>query len=301
MLTLSSAAMSIHSMTGFGRGAHHNSLHHATVELSSVNRKQAELAFSAARELNSLEPRIRQLALSRISRGRLQVNLHVARVNSDAGALDVDLAMVRSLEEAFRKISSEVGRTVLAGAEDFLRLPGLIRVQDTAIDAEAAWEVVEPALHAAMEQFQQARQLEGAALAHDIASRLGQLEKFLREIEAAAPARATKQAEALRRRLIELDCPIDVDDERVRKEIALFADRCDISEEITRLACHLTKFRNDLAQSAAPGRALDFLCQEIHREFNTIGAKAMDSSIAQAVVQAKTELEKIREQVQNIE
>ena len=293
--------MPIHSMTGFGRSTHHSPLYHATVELSSVNRKQAELAFSASRDLSSLEPRIRQYALQCISRGRLQVTLHVTRVVTDTGPLDVDLGMVRALEEAYRKISLETGREVLPGASDFLRVPGIIRLQESALDVEQAWEVIEPALFEAMAHFQEARRQEGQALLQDFLQRLQVLEKTLREIESAADGRAEKQAEALRKRLAELDCPVSAGDERVCKEIALFADRCDVSEEITRLQCHLKKFHQYLEESEAPGRALDFLCQEIHREFNTIGSKAMDSTIAQAVVLAKTELEKIREQVQNIE
>jgi uncharacterized protein (TIGR00255 family) len=288
-------------MTGFGRSTHHSPLYHATVELSSVNRKQAELAFSASRDLSSLEPRIRQYALQCISRGRLQVTLHVTRVVTDTGPLDVDLGMVRALEEAYRKISLETGREVLPGASDFLRVPGIIRLQESALDVEQAWEVIEPALFEAMAHFQEARRQEGQALLQDFLQRLQVLEKTLREIESAADGRAEKQAEALRKRLAELDCPVSAGDERVCKEIALFADRCDVSEEITRLQCHLKKFHQYLEESEAPGRALDFLCQEIHREFNTIGSKAMDSTIAQAVVLAKTELEKIREQVQNIE
>jgi hypothetical protein len=120
-------------------------------------------------------------------------------------------------------------------------------------------------------------------------------------VTAAAPGRSARQSAMLLKRLAELNCPVNPDDDRVLKEIALFAERCDISEEITRLHCHFEKFHEYLRSGDSPGRALDFLCQEIHREFNTIGSKANDSGIAQSVVSGKTELEKIREQVQNIE
>lgn len=288
-------------MTGFGRSTHHSTLFHATVELSSVNRKQAELAFSASRDLSTLEPRVRQYVLQCISRGRVQVTLHVTRVTSDAGPLDIDLSMARALEEAYQKLSIELGRTILPDSSDFLRVPGIIRLQETALDVDQAWEVVEPALYEAMAQFQESRRQEGHSLLQDFLQRLQVLATTLKQIETAASGRAAKQAELLRKRLAELDCPVSAEDERVSKEIALFADRCDISEEITRLHSHLTKFHQYLDESETPGRALDFLCQEIHREFNTIGSKASDSGIAQSVVLAKTELEKIREQVQNIE
>lgn len=288
-------------MTGFGRSTHHSPLFHATVELSSVNRKQAELAFSASRDLSTLEPRVRQYVLQCISRGRVQVTLHVTRIASDTGPLDVDLSMARALEESYQKLSLELGRSILPDASDFLRVPGIIRLQETALDVDQVWEVIEPALYEAMAQFQESRRQEGNTLLQDFLQRLQVLANTLQQIENAASGRAAKQAELLRKRLAELDCPVSVEDERVSKEIALFADRCDISEEITRLQSHLAKFHQYLEQSEAPGRALDFLCQEIHREFNTIGSKAADSSIAQSVVLAKTELEKIREQVQNIE
>ncbi len=153
----------------------------------------------------------------------------------------------------------------------------------------------------ALRQFQQSRGAEGGVLAIDIAQRLHGLQAMLERVEERASGRASRHGALLIKRLQELDCPIAVDDERVLKEIALYADRCDISEEVTRLRCHLDKFLLDLEQEASPGRSLDFLCQEIHREWNTVGSKAMDAEIGQTVVAAKAELEKIREQVQNIE
>lgn len=293
--------MALNSMTGFGRGTHATELLHAAVEISSVNRKQVELAFSAARELSGLEARMRPLLLSCVSRGRIQVALHVSRVAQSGSCFAVDAAMARGLEQAFQRLSQELGRAVVAQAADFLAVPGLIRLQDSIPDLDEAWAVVEPALRSALQEFQQSRSQEGRALAEDFLQRLTALTCMLKQVESAAQGRSGKQADLLRKRLLELDCPVSTDDERIWKEIALFADRCDISEEITRLQSHLGKFHDYLAQSDAPGRALDFLCQEIHREWNTIGSKAQDSVIGQLVVEAKTELEKIREQVQNIE
>jgi uncharacterized protein (TIGR00255 family) len=293
--------MALHSMTGFGRGIHATELLHATVEISSVNRKQVELAFSVAREFTGLEARMRALLLPCVSRGRIQVAVHVSRVAQSSSCFAVDAAMALGLEQAFQCLSQELGRAVVPQATDFLAVPGIIRLQDSIADLEEAWAVVEPALQSALEGFQQSRAQEGRALLQDFLQRLETLARLLKEVELAASERSSRQAELLRKRLLELECPVSADDERVCKEIALFADRCDISEEITRLRSHLGKFHEYLAQSEAPGRALDFLCQEIHREWNTVGSKAQDSAIGQYVVEAKTELEKIREQVQNIE
>ena len=145
------------------------------------------------------------------------------------------------------------------------------------------------------------RQREGFDLKADFLTRLAVLESSARKIAGEAPGRPIRQRELLAKRLRDAGLELDPADERVAKEIALFADRCDVSEEITRLDSHFAKFREYLDAAEPPGRALDFLCQELFREFNTIGSKANDASIAQTIVEAKTELEKIREQVQNVE
>jgi uncharacterized protein (TIGR00255 family) len=293
--------MALHSMTGFGRGTNATDQLHASVEISSVNRKQLELAFSLARELSGLEACMRPLLLPHVSRGRLQVSLHINRVAQGAASFEVDMGLARGLEEAYQRLSQELGRTLAPVAADFLQVPGIIRQQESALDLDEAWTVVEPALQKALVQFQESRQQEGRVLLQDFLQRLGLLERLVTEVEEAAMGRCDRQAELLRKRLADLDCPVSAEDERVCKEIALFADRCDISEEITRLQSHLIKFHEYLKSEEPPGRALDFLCQEIHREWNTIGSKALDAAIGQRVVVAKTELEKIREQVQNIE
>jgi uncharacterized protein (TIGR00255 family) len=222
-------------------------------------------------------------------------------VAQGAASFEVDMGMARGLEEAYQRLSQELGRPLIPEAADFLQVPGIIRMQESALDLEEAWAVVEPALQKALVSFQESRQQEGGVLLQDFLQRLGLLARLLAQVEEAASGRCVRQAELLRKRLADLDCPVSAEDERVCKEIALFADRCDISEEITRLQSHLIKFHEYLKSEEPPGRALDFLCQEIHREWNTIGSKALDAAIAQWVVVAKTELEKIREQVQNIE
>jgi len=288
-------------MTGFGRGTNAAEQFHASVEISSVNRKQLELAFSLARELSGLEARVRPLLLPQVSRGRVQVSIHLHRVTQGAASFEVDMGLAHGLEQAYQRLSQELGRPLVPVAADFLHIPGIIRMHESSLDLDEVWAVVEPAFQKALLQFQESRQQEGRALLEDFLHRLGHLARLLALVEEAAMGRCARQADLLRKRLADLECTVSADDERVCKEIALFADRCDISEEITRLQSHLTKFHDYFKSDEPPGRALDFLCQEIHREWNTIGSKALDAAIAQWVVVAKTELEKIREQVQNIE
>lgn len=288
-------------MTGFGRGSAATDDFLATVEVSSVNRKQSEIIFQAPRELAGLEAATRRAATAVTSRGRLQITVRLDRPADAPPPVRVDARLAHALEVAFQQLSGMIGRTVVPEANDFLRLPGIISLEESEIDLDAAWRAVEPALQAALEQLLAMRSSEGADLKRDLLARVALLDSLARKIETDAPNRPARYRELLDKRLRDAGLDLQADDERVAREIALFADRCDISEELTRLDSHLRKFHEYLDGPEAPGRALDFLCQEIHREFNTIGSKSNDASITQTVVQAKSELEKIREQVQNIE
>lgn len=291
----------MHSMTGFGRGSAASDEGTATVEIACVNRKQAEIVVLGARELTELEPRIRKAALNAISRGRVQIAVKFEPRSGEISSARIDDGRVAALLSAFENISASAGRLVQPEAADFLRVPGLIDLGDGSLDTEAAWPAIESALEAALEQVLAMRLAEGADLAKDLAARLSALEKTASSIAGLAPSRPERYRELLFKRLRDAQLGLDLADERVLREIALFADRCDISEEITRLDSHFRKFRDYMTGPEPAGRPLDFLCQEIHREFNTIGSKASDAAIAQLVVEAKTELEKIREQVQNVE
>jgi len=289
------------SMTGFGRGSAATASWVARVEIATVNRKQAEVVVMLPKELAELEAGIRRQVQATISRGRAQVVIALEPAAGAPATVKVDAQLARGLEEAFAQLSAAVGRSVHPHAADFLRQPGVLAFGVRDIDPAEAGQAIEPALGEALAQLAAMRQREGADLAADLTARLGLLEKLAAGIAAIAPSRPLRQRELLFKRLHEAGLEVDFSDERVAKEIALFADRCDVSEELTRLASHVGKFRDYMVAAEPPGRALDFLCQEMFREFNTIGSKANDAAIAQTVVEAKTELEKIREQVQNVE
>ncbi len=288
-------------MTGFGRGSAATNAWQATIEISSVNRKQAEVVVQAPRELSELEARIRKAVLGVVSRGRIQVSISLDRAESTAAVIRVDAALARSFADAFVSLAAALGQELVPTAADFLRQPGIICLGSSEIDAEAAWAAIEPALATALDQLAVMRKTEGSHLKDDFIARLQVLVSFAAKIAAEAPGRPVRQRELLAKRLRDAGIEFDLADERLAKELAIFADRCDVSEEITRLDSHFAKFRDYLDAAEPPGRALDFLCQELFREFNTIGSKANDASISQTIVEAKTELEKIREQVQNVE
>ncbi|MEI7910741.1 MAG: YicC/YloC family endoribonuclease [Verrucomicrobiota bacterium] len=288
-------------MTGFGRGCAVTDVWLAKVELSTVNRKQAEVVVQLPRELAELDASIRKHVQNTVSRGRVQVSVNLEHAQDCPAAVRVDATLASAFEAAFSQLSTLLDRQVLPDASDFLRQPGVLAIGSREMDAATAWTAIEPALHEALAQLTTMRSREGADLMADFTTRLDLLDALRQRIASAAPERPLRQRELLLKRLRELGLELDSGDERVLRELALFADRCDISEELTRLDSHCTKFREYMHAAEPPGRPLDFLCQEIFREFNTIGAKANDAAIAHTVVEAKTELEKIREQVQNVE
>jgi uncharacterized protein (TIGR00255 family) len=293
----------MHSMTGFGRGTHTAAGWLAGVEAASINRKQAEIVANLPRSLQSLESRVRQAVMPHISRGRVQISVRLERPEgAEAGQIRINPALARSFESAFSDLSLIVGRPLLPTPADFVRQPGILEIGESEpADPEEAWEVIAPALEQAIANLNSMRAAEGRHLKEDFLVRLGKLLAFTQTISDHAPSRPERQKEILLKRLSDMGIPLDSGDERLAKEIALFADRCDVSEELTRLHSHFAKFHGYIHAEEPAGRPLDFLCQELFREFNTIGSKANDALIAQTVVEAKTELEKLREQIQNIE
>jgi len=289
------------SMTGFGRGTGHHAGVQATVEIATVNRKQAEVVIQLPRELAELESPVRKTVLEAISRGRAQVSIKLERENAKATELQVNQDLALALQQALAQLGEQLGQDLPLTTGDLLRQPGLITTGDTELDAETAMAAISPALSDALKALNAMRSDEGEHLKQDFLARLDQLKAFAASLAQAAPGRCERQREMLMKRLADAGLELDLNDERVVRELALFADRCDISEELTRLDSHFAKFL-DYCDSGEPcGRPLDFLCQELFREFNTIGSKANDAEIAQTIVEAKTELEKIREQVQNVE
>ncbi len=291
------------SMTGFGRGTHSTEVWQATVEASSINRKQVEIVTNLPRALQCLESNVRQFTLPQVSRGRIQLTIRLEKSGAeDSSQIRINHALAKSLEAAFSELSKTIAREVRPSANDFAKYPGILETNDLdQIDPDIAWQTIEPALHQALQSMNEMRSTEGNHLKQDFLQRLQTLADLTKFISQQAPYRPERQRELLEKRLSEIGIKLEENDERLSKELALFADRCDISEELTRLDSHFAKFHEYLNSTEATGRQLDFLCQELYREFNTIGSKANDAQIAQTVVEAKTEIEKIREQVQNIE
>jgi uncharacterized protein (TIGR00255 family) len=290
------------SMTGYGRGECAKDGFKFTVELNSINRKQSDISVNLPKEFVELEPRIRDEINAHLSRGR--INVVVAYHRSDAKAeesVELDVALAKAYQRAIQKLHKELKLDGLLTLETILRAPGVMKLAETTVDPEAVWPSVRAALQKGVAGLVKMREKEGKFLANDLEQRLGLLETGLEQIRKSAPEIVKRYREQLHTRVKEAGLEISLDDERLLKEVVFFADRCDISEEITRLASHLSQFHGCLKSNEPVGRTLDFLAQEMGREINTIGSKANAAEISQQVVKMKAELEKIREQIQNIE
>ncbi len=291
------------SMTGYGRGECAQKGFKVTIEVSSVNRKQSEISVNLPRELEVLEAQIRDEVNKVISRGRLtvRVTLHSAE-NSEAGQVRVNLGLAKVYAKEFQKLAKELKISDSISLELLLKSPGVLHTANEIDEAEDLWPAVEKALKGALGQLLKMREREGDHLAKDLGARMNSIQKSCRKILKQAPEVQKKYREQLRLRIKNsgLDLP-SVDDERLIKEVVYFADRSDISEELTRLQSHFQQFDDCMKSKEPIGRTLDFLSQEMNREVNTIGSKGNDALISKEVVILKAELERFREQVQNVE
>jgi uncharacterized protein (TIGR00255 family) len=270
------------------------------VELNSVNRKQNDVLVSLPRELAELEARVRDLINTAVSRGRLTVIVaHHAGGGSTQLALDRQLA--RTYYESMIALRDELGAKGEISIETVLRAPGVLREPEEQITVDDAWPHVEIALKTALKELVKMREREGKHLAKDLIKRLKTLRESVRKVRSLQPGVVKRYRQNLHDRIQKAGLDLPIDDERLLKEVIVFADRCDITEELTRLDSHFAQFAHHLRKNEPVGRTLEFMSQEIAREFNTIGAKSNDVEISQLVVTCKAELEKVREQLSNIE
>lgn len=286
------------SMTGHGRGEARSGGWKAIVECFSVNRKNAEIVCHADRGSAWVEPVVREHALPRIARGRLQVNVTLESDAAAAGHL-IDAARAAAFTTEARALAKKLGLAGDVTLSDVLAAPGVLREQEASNDG--AREALLAALDLAMDALCAARTREGAALRKVLARSLKNLSAVTRKISSETKGATSAHREELLRRIAKAGLPVSSDDPRLVTEIALFAERCDITEELDRLGSHLAQFTEKLDAGGVIGRTLEFLTQELGREFNTISSKSASAAIARLVIEAKTELDRIREQLANIE
>ncbi len=288
-------------MTGYGRADIDHGGTKFSVELNSVNRKQSDIVINLPRDLAELEPRIRQAINESISRGRTNATITFHNGPNGARNLALDTELARSYHKAMQALQKELNAPGEITIGTILQAPGVMRFPEQVVNAEEAWPAIDRALRDALTDLIKMREREGRHLAKDLIHRLKAMRKKLKEIRAFHPDVVKRYRASLIDRIEKAGLPIARDDERLLKEISFFADRADVSEELTRLESHLAQFAHHLRKNEPVGRTLEFITQEMFRELNTLGSKANDAAISQRVVACKAELEKIREQVQNLE
>ena len=291
------------SMTGYGRGECTAKGARITVELNSVNRKQAEVSLSVPSELESIEPDLRDLILASVSRGRVSGRVVLQYTGaSRASAVAVNETQAKAYRWELSKLAKSLEIPDNLSLDSLLRLPGVLESAQPTLDAKAFRAPIKRALGQALEGLLSMREKEGGNLGRDLAKRLAKLRRIVKRVAKLAPDVLKHHRERLIERLkkANVDVP-DMDDDRLLREIVYYTDRTDITEELTRLGSHFVQLEECLSDVVPVGRKLDFLAQEMFREINTIGSKANDANISSEVVTLKTELEKIREQVQNVE
>lgn len=289
-------------MTGYGRGESTCDGNKITVEISSVNRKSAEVALNLPRELDALENKIRDQILQQVARGRINVRVNLSAANGfKSRSVRINRDLAKAVHDELTKLNRELKRDEPISLETLMRVPGIVEAGDEETDADSLWPTVQKAVAQAVSGLVGMRQKEGKHLARDMKARVKTIQACVKTIAKLAPAVPKRYRELLKARLEKAGLEIDLDDDRILKELVIFSDRSDITEELTRLESHFQQFTDTAATKEPVGRKLDFLCQELNREINTIGSKAQDSGISREVVTAKTELEKFREQVQNVE
>lgn len=290
-------------MTGYGRGESARNGWKITVELSSVNRKQGEIAVNLPRELEVLEAQIRDEINRRVARGRVSVRLTLhAGETVSANSVRVNVALAKAYARQLRDLAKQLKLADEVTLSHLVRAPGVLDSAEEVADAEDFWPAVDQALKQALELMMAMREREGSHLGKDLAKRIEIMRKSAARVQKQAPLVQKRYREQLLDRVQKAGLPPQaVEEERLLKEVVLFTDRSDISEELARLQSHFSQF-DEYAKSSEPvGRTLDFLAQEMNREINTIGSKANDSVISREVVILKTELEKFREQSMNVE
>ena len=288
-------------MTGYGRAD--MSLHgrNITAEIRSVNSRYFEYSSRMPRNCVFMDDKLKRLLNSRISRGKVELSLTIHSVETADTVVEVNTALAQSYLDALSEISQKLSVPMTTTASEIARFPDVLSTKRAQVDEEEFYTDVAAVCEQALERFCAMRRTEGQRLKEDVLARLALIETIAREIEAQSEGRVQAYTDKLYQRLQEVLKDTSIDEARILTEAAIFADKTAIDEETVRLHSHIAQYREILELDEPVGRKLDFLTQELNRETNTIGSKAQDLEITKRVVQIKAEIEKIREQIQNIE
>ena len=291
----------ISSMTGYGRADCVLHGRNIAVEIRSVNSRYFEYTSRMPRSCTFMDDKLKRLLNESISRGKVELGLTVQALETADTVVEVNTALAKQYYSAMKELSTALHVPATITVKEIAHFPDVLSTKRAAVNEDELWEDVASVCKTALEQFCNMRKTEGQRLKEDVLSRLNGIEQIVEEIELKNEDRVKAYTEKLHQRLQELLHDSNIDESRLLTEAAIFADKTAIDEETVRLKSHIEQYREILELSEPVGRKLDFLTQELNRETNTIGSKAQDLDITRKVVQIKAEIEKIREQIQNIE
>lgn len=289
------------SMTGYGRGSVEENGRVFTIEMKSVNNRYLDINIRLPRQINSLEDKVRKFISSKVSRGKIDVFINQEKFNEDDFKINVDEKIAKAYYDAYTlliekfNLKSEVSLPLLANSND------VISVEKKDDDLDSVWNLLSKALDEAINMFIDMRVNEGLKLSKDIMQRCDLIASYIEKIEIKAPEVVKDFREKISSRVADYLKDVGIDEARLLNEVAFYSDKTSITEEIVRLKSHIAQFKEAFSSKEPVGRKLDFLVQEMNRETNTIGSKANDLYITGIVIDIKSEIEKIREQIQNIE
>ena len=291
----------VKSMTGYGRKKAENDQREVTVEIKSVNHRYLDLNIKVPRIYSFLEEAVKSAVSSRVSRGKVDVFVSVFTKDGKDVKVTPNLELIREYVEALRQVRDTFGLADDISTMGVAQMPDALSIDKEEPDNEAVQQQVLEVVGQALEEYDAMRRAEGARLCQDIVQRAGRIGQLVDHVEERSPQTVEEYRKRISARMQELLGDTEIAEQRILAEAALFADKVSVTDEIVRLRSHLAQLNTMLSADTAVGRKLDFLVQEMNREANTIGSKANDYELAQTVVEIKAEIEKIREQIQNIE
>jgi uncharacterized protein (TIGR00255 family) len=287
-------------MTGFGRGESAQGSVRIAAEIKTVNHRYSEITVKIPKRFIQLEDRIRQHLAASINRGKVDIYIK-AEYGDDGQDVRIDNSLALKYHMKIQDLADSLGIPMDLGVAELITIPGILTIEDSPVELDEIWEVLKPPIDSALAQVLNMRNAEGMRLANDFIARLEYMETLRKNLLDYSPGVVEKYRQRLTARITELMGQIPVDENRLIQEVAMFADRSGVDEELVRLDSHFRQFWELISSDQPVGRQLDFLCQEMNREINTIGSKANDISMTKTVVELKGEVEKLREQAQNIQ
>lgn len=290
------------SMTGFGRGEYKDDNYYFLVECKTINHKYSDINIRLPRKISFLEDKARNLVKDYVKRGRADLYIKFDLLGSEDVSLKFDEGLAIQYVEILNNIKNKFGLIDDISVMNIAKLPEIIKTEEKEEDEDLVWSMLKEALEEALINLKDMRTEEGQKLAEDIKMRCDLLNNYIEEIEKYSYNVVIDYKEKLTNRISEiLENPSIIDENRLAQEVAIYADKSSITEEIVRFKSHIIQLKNTVSKQESIGRKIDFLIQEMNRETNTIGSKSSDLNITNLVVEVKSELEKIREQIQNIE